>query len=169
MKITPARRNYNGAKARLKQSVTFMSADRYRKMKPSMRFYWFQIVRVLGFAHMGNRAAVAGGLSCVHIETNPGYIHNPHRETGSKNIMRDKRVKAYSNSRPRVANIHIDRSSPQSASPLCLDPFTKAFNRFNGSMANLVSCPIAELGKLITVFIERTPRFLLSVLWIDFR
>jgi len=99
-----------------------------------------------------NRAGSHRGLSCVHIETNPEYTHNPNR-TGNKNIMHDKRVKAYSNSRPRLADIHIDRGS--GTSPLCLRPFAKALSCLNGSTVNLVSRSIDELDKPITVFTEQ--------------
>lgn len=41
---------------------------------------------------------------------------------------------------------------------LIVSGFAKALNRLNGSMANLVSCPIAGPGKPITVFTERDRR-----------
>lgn len=91
--------NYSGAKAHLKQSGPFMSIDRYRKMKSSTCFYWFQIVRVLWFMHMGNRVATAG-VSAAYTSKLIRDISITRTEAGNKNIMRDKRVKAYSNFRP---------------------------------------------------------------------
>lgn len=51
-----AQRNCSGAKA-WKQFGPFMRVSCYRKMKPSIWFYWFQIVRVVGFVLAYNHAA----------------------------------------------------------------------------------------------------------------
>lgn len=96
-----ARRNYNGARREGSSSTAlFMSANRYWKIKPSMRFYWFQIVRVLGFVHMGNRVVTAGVSAAYTSKLIQDISITRTEKAGNKNIMRDKRVKAYSNSRP---------------------------------------------------------------------
>lgn len=83
---------------------------------------------------MGNRVAAAGVSAAYTTKLIRNISITPDRAVGNKNVMRDKRVKAYSNSRPVLLTL----MSTVVHEPHCVrDPFAKAFNHLNGSMANL--------------------------------
>jgi len=139
-----------------------MSANRYWKIKPSMRFYWFQIVRVLGFVHMGNRVVTAGGVSAAYTSKLIQDISITRTEkVGNKNIMRDKRVKAYSNSRPMLLTF-ISTVALRSPRAHCVwIHLRKRLTALTVRWQILSSRPIAELGKPITVFTSERRSFFL--------